>query len=687
MSVLKQQVSCLKGVGPKKQKYLEAAGIESLMDLLYYFPREYEDRTRSYPVAGLPHGERAGTRARVAGRASTKRIKKGYTITRIPISDGSGRGFAVWFNNPYTAKQLRENTLYDFYGRIDRRWGELQIQNPSVKAAGNTAEYRGGITPIYPRHGRLETRDFEKMISKALDIATGKVEDIFPEGFRRQYGLEEINLCLKNIHFPVNAESLEMARFRLAFEELFLLQLGLFIVKKQITGGRKGIMFAPVPEEERLVGLLPYTLTAAQVNAWNEVKRDMESGTVMNRLLQGDVGSGKTVIAALTLLKAAANGYQGALMVPTEILAEQHFKTISRMFSHFNTSVELLTGSCSAAQRSGIYHRIQNGQTDIVIGTHSLIQEGLGFSRLGVVITDEQHRFGVRQRSYLASKGGAPDVLVMTATPIPRSLALILYGDMDISVIDRMPPGRKRVETYVVGERARDRAYGFVLKQIKEGRQAYVVCPLIEESDSIDAVSAEEVYRDIIGKFFKGYRVALVHGRISGQDKERIMKDFRDGKIDILVSTTVIEVGVDVPNANIMVVENSERFGLAQLHQLRGRVGRGTHQSYCILLSGGGGKIARQRLRTMADCADGFIISERDLELRGPGDIFGIRQHGLPEIRIASLPRDMEILKIVQSAAQEAVNYPELFDDKKWNGLLERIDEFFGGRQITAGTI
>lgn len=688
MSVLEQQVHSLKGIGPKKQQYLRAAGIENIKDLLYYFPKEYQDRTNAYTIAQLPHGERAGVRAAVVGSAVTKRIRRGFTITRMPISDNTGGAVVVWFNNPYTAKQLRKGAVYDFYGRINKRWGEAQIQNPHIKKVKESGKvYQGSIVPVYPRCGKLDTGSFERMIKGALDAAFGKVKDIFPEGFRKAYQLEEINFCLKNIHFPTDESSLQRARYRLVFEELFLLQLGLFCVKKQITGRGEGIYFSPVVEEEKLLDLLPYRLTEAQQRAWNEIKADMESHGTMNRLLQGDVGSGKTVIAALALLKAAANGFQAALMVPTGILAEQHFKTLQGMLHCFGSNIKLLTGGCTAKQRSDIYKNIKNGDTDIIIGTHSLIQEGLEFYRLGLVITDEQHRFGVRQRASLASKGAHPDVLVMTATPIPRSLALILYGDMDLSIIDQMPPGRKSVETYVVSQDIRDRAYGFVLEQLEAGRQAYVVCPLIDESENIQAVSAMEVYEDMVNRFFKGYRVAVIHGRASNQEREQIMRDFRDGKIDLLVSTTVIEVGVDVPNANIMVVENSERFGLAQLHQLRGRVGRGEHQSYCILINGGRSNAAHRRLKTMVSCTDGFEISEEDLQLRGPGDIFGTRQHGLPELKLACLPRDAKVLKLAQSAAQRIIEDQQIFEGKGWESLRKRLRDFFGDKAIPFDTI
>ena len=688
MSLLERPVSSLKGVGVKKQEYLRAMGIETLGDLLYYFPREHEDRTCYYPIAGLPHGRRAGTRAVVSGIARTRRIRRGLTLTRMPVTDGTGRGYAVWFNNPYTARQLRVNGEYDFFGRIERRMGEVQIQNPRVERVKDGAGgYRGSIIPVYPKRGRLESVDFERMISKALEAVAGAVPEIFPAVFRKENRLEEINYCLKNIHFPEDLKSYKKARYRLVFEEFFLLQLGLLMIKKEMGDQREGIAFKEAPQERKFIDGLPFRLTGAQARSWSEIKGDMEKDRVMNRLLQGDVGSGKTVIAAAALLKAAVNGYQGALMVPTEILAEQHFLTLNDMLSGFDLRLELLSGSCTAGRRNEIYGRLLKGDIDIIVGTHSLIQEGLEFARLGLVITDEQHRFGVRQRAALVSKGANPDILVMTATPIPRSLALILYGDMDLSVIDEMPPGRKRVETYVISPKARDRAYGFVEKQLKEGRQAYVVCPLIEESEMVEAKSASEVYEELAGKYFKGYRVELLHGKVNGQAKEEAMMRFRNGEIDILVSTTVIEVGVNVPNANIMVVENAERFGLAQLHQLRGRVGRGENQSYCILINGSGSRTSYERMKVLANSNDGFYISEKDLQLRGPGDFFGTRQHGLPELAIARLPEDMKVLKLAQSAALFMAEDPDFPNDARWYGIKRRVAELFEREDTQSGVI
>lgn len=681
MDILNLPVSSIKGVGPKKEKLLKAIGINNIRDMLYYFPRDYEDRTRFYPIVLLPHGEKAGVRARVAGYPEEKKYNSLYII-KVPIEDSSGRGWAVWFNNPYIARALKRGREYDFFGKVDRRF-EIQIQNPEVKE--DTSWRR--IVPVYPRAGKLTTRDFEKFTAAAVKMAYGRLEDIIPGSVREGYNLEEINYSIKNIHFPGNLEVLQRARRRLVFEELFLLQLGLLTIKRNIESHANGIVFMETSEEERFISGLPFKLTGAQKRAYMEIKGDMESSKMMNRLLQGDVGSGKTVIAVMALLKAAANGYQGALMVPTEILAEQHFSTIRELLRDFDVKADLLVGSCPDKERERIYRDLEEGNTQIVVGTHALIQDNLQFKKLGLVITDEQHRFGVRQRAALFGKGINPDVLVMTATPIPRTLALVLYGDMDISIIDQMPPGRKKVETYAVDKSLRDRVYRFVLKQIAEGRQAYIVCPLIEESEQVDAVSATEMYDQLVKSYFKGHRVELIHGKMPGQKKDKIMRDFRDGKVDILVSTTVIEVGVNVPNANVMVIENAERYGLAQLHQLRGRVGRGQHQSYCILINESKSKIARERMKIMVTTSDGFKIAEKDLALRGPGDFFGTRQHGLPDLRLANFPGDMDILKDAQKLALSIIKEPELLDSDTWKPVLEKLELYFRENNLPHGLI
>ncbi|MBA1333802.1 MAG: ATP-dependent DNA helicase RecG [Firmicutes bacterium] len=688
MDGLKVPVSAVRGIGEKKQKLFEAAGIKSVEDLLHYFPRDYEDRTKIHCLKQLPSNEKVWIRAMVTGTASTRYIKRNFSVTKLQIEDTSGKGWAVWFNNPFTAKGLRRGVVYDFFGKAVVKFGETQVQNPNVcETAKQDDNYKKNIVPIYSKSGKLSTGDFERAIYNAMGIAEGKFDEIFPHRVREEYNLEEKNVAIRNIHFPADYKSIERSRHRLAFEELFLLQLSLFLIKSGYQREGAGIKLCASDKETEFLSRLPFTLTGAQLRVWHEIKGDMESNKSMNRLLQGDVGSGKTVLAALAMVKAAANGYQGALMVPTEILAEQHYITLNSMMKDHGIKVELLTGSCSAGEKREKYRKIQQGEVDIIIGTHALIQEKLEYRNLGIVVTDEQHRFGVRQRAALLNKGKNPEVLVMTATPIPRTLALILHGDMDISVIDQMPPGRKEVKTYVIEDSLRQRAYDFVAKQVKEGRQGYIVCPLIEDSESIEAASAAEIYDSLAAGHFKDLRVSLLHGKMSSNEKECIMKGFRDGKIDLLVSTTVIEVGVNVPNANIMLVENAERFGLAQLHQLRGRVGRGNYQSYCILINGNRGSTAVERMRILASSSDGFAISEKDLELRGPGDFLGTRQHGIPELKIAQLPRDINILKQVQRLAEEFMDEKAGFSDQERALVMEKSKLFLSENNFPGSTI
>jgi ATP-dependent DNA helicase RecG len=688
MNVSSMPVSLIPGIGPKKQQYLRSAGIDTIEDLIYYFPRDYEDRTDCYTMDRLPQGQRAGFRAMVAGKPVINRYRKNFSVIKVPIEDSSGRGWAVWFNNKYTAQRLKPGKYYDFFGKVERIYGEIQVQNPVVtEIKPGTGGYCGEIAPVYSKSGGMSPSDFKQAIKRALLMLDGQLEDVLPESIRKEYGLEPFEQCIKTVHCPKSFDSLHKARYRLAFEEFLVMQLGLLTIKKVFAGNRKGVAFPKTRLEDVLLDRLPFELTEAQSRAWEEISEDMKRDTAMNRLLQGDVGSGKTIVAVLSLVRAVGNGYQGALMAPTEILAEQHYLTINRTLQGLGIKTVLLSGSLSTGAKQDVYRQIEEGTADIVIGTHALIQQNVEYHKLGLVITDEQHRFGVRQRAALIGKGLCPDVLVMTATPIPRTLALILYGDMDISIIDRMPPGRKRVNTYVVDGKARDRAYGFVRDQLKKGRQAYVVCPLVEDSESVEAASALSVYHDIADRLFKGFRVGLIHGRLSGQQKESIMRDFRDKKLDMLVSTTVIEVGVNVPNANVMVVENAERFGLAQLHQLRGRVGRGQHQSYCILIHQNGNPISRQRMGIMVSTADGFEISEKDLMLRGPGDFFGIRQHGLPELKIASLPRDLEILKKAQQLAERVANIQDQKKDTEWAALIRKVNSFLDGNSFPRHTI
>jgi len=511
-----------------------------------------------------------------------------------------------------------------------------------------------------------------KIIRNALNSVSDKIADILPVSFRHQYGLAEAAFSYEQIHFPTSMENMEIARRRLVFEELLLLQLGLFSIKGS-NSGQNGIRFSPV-DVSPLLNALPFRLTPAQERVFEEIRADMESERRMNRLIQGDVGSGKTVLAALAMYIAASSGYQSAFMVPTEILAEQHYRTIAPLFEKLGFRVGLLTGGLRNREKEAIKKEAGEGRLDVLIGTHAVLEDSTMFGNLGLVITDEQHRFGVRQRAKLSRKGENPDLLVMTATPIPRTLALVLYGDLDVSIVDSLPPGRKPIKTYVVDESMRDRVYQFIRKNIAEGRQAYIVCPLVEESEELEVESATGLVEKIRDDALKGLRVGLIHGRMKSAEKDDIMRKFSKGELHVLVSTTVIEVGVNVPNANIMVIENAERFGLAQLHQLRGRVGRGPHQSYCILFNQSRSEISRQRMEIMAKSTDGFVIAEKDLELRGPGDVFGVRQHGLPEFRIANLYRDMAVLKDVQKAASEIISENLLEKDEAWRPLARRVE-------------
>jgi len=674
--LLKMDVQKVKGVGQARAKHLHKLGIYSVEDIITYYPRDYEDRSRLKKIGELEDGESCAFEGIIASRVTEHRFRKGLTMYKVLIKDETGAITATWFNQHYIAKVLRPGERYIFFGKISGKYRNLEVQNPVYeKLEDGRAKNVLKIVPVYPSTADLSQNTIRGVISKALELVDGKLTEFLPEKTLREYRLSEINYSVQQIHFPRSEEDFKNARYRLVFEELFILQLCLLSVKKAFENNNKGIEFSKVPEMEDFIKSLPFKLTDAQRKVFEEIERDMESSNVMNRLVQGDVGSGKTVVAAMALFKAVRNGYQGALMVPTAILAEQHYQLISSLMEPFGINTALLTGNQTKKQKNEILDGIRSGKIDILIGTHALIEDNIEFMKLGLVITDEQHRFGVRQRALLSKKGEAPDVIVMTATPIPRTLALILYGDLDISIIDELPPGRKPVKTYAVDESMRDRINGFIRKEVSEGRQVYIVCPLVEESSEIEAKSAVQHAKDIAEKDFRDLRVGLLHGKMKSKEKEEVMKKFVDGEIDILVSTTVIEVGVNVPNASIMVVENAERFGLDQLHQLRGRVGRGKHQSYCILYSDGKSHVCRERMKIMQKTNDGFLISEKDLELRGPGEFFGTRQHGIPELKIANLYKDIDILKKAQEAALKLISEDRNLEKEENYGLKLKMLE------------
>ena len=665
--ILKKSIQYIKGVGEKRARLFHRLGIYSVEDIITCFPRDFEDRDKQKRICELLDGEKAAFEGVVISQVTQRCIRPGLTIYKAQIADDTGTITGTWYNQSFIKRVLKEGEQYIFYGKIKKKFGYSEISSPICERA-DREQYKSlmKIMPVYPSTTGLSQNVFRSVMQNALDLTVGKLEEILPAWVRKEYCLSDINYAFSNIHFPKSETDLNNARYRLVFEELFILQLGLLQIKTSFSDGKEGIRFRGCSKEiSKLISGLGFELTGAQKKVWGEIKKNMEEPKIMNRLIQGDVGSGKTIIGVLALLKAVKSGYQGVMMAPTEILAKQHFESLTSLMARHGVCVDLLIGSQPAKNRKDVLLKIESGQVDVVVGTHALIQDNVKFYRLGLVITDEQHRFGVRQRAALSDKGKNPDVLVMTATPIPRTLALILYGDLDISIIDELPAGRKPIKTYAVDGSMRDRINEFIRKNVLEGRQIYIVCPLIEESDAIEAKSAQELAQKIAREDFKDLRVGLVHGKMSPGDKEDVMLDFAQGEIDILVSTTVIEVGIDIPNATVMVIENAERFGLAQLHQLRGRVGRAGHQSYCIMYNEGKSRLSKERMRVMEGSTDGFVISEKDLWLRGPGEFFGTRQHGLPDLKIANLYKDIDVLKKAQEAVEKLLKEMNFCTRKK----------------------
>lgn len=675
--LLKKPVQYLKGVGEARALLFHNLGIFTVGDVITHFPRDYEDRSRLKKLIQLEDGEQCGFEGTIISKVIESRPRKGLLISKLSIRDDTGLINATWFNQSYIKNVFNVGERYVFFGKVTKG-RTFEINNPVYeKIDDREMKNTCRIIPIYPATGNLTQNVIRSVIRSALEALAGELEDVLPQWVRSKYFLSEINYSTGNIHFPQSDEDFKNARYRLVFEELLLLQLGLFNIRNSMEKAVKGISFIAREDVEKFMHQLPFKLTNAQIKVFAEIEKDMESSRVMNRLVQGDVGSGKTIVAVMALVKAVKSGYQGTLMVPTEILAVQHYLSITELVGSCGIKVGILTGSQPQKKKSGILEEIKSGKIDIIIGTHALLEQNVVFARLGLVVTDEQHRFGVRQRAELSRKGDNPDILVMTATPIPRTLALILYGDLDISVIDELPPGRKRIDTYIVDGSMRERINNFIRKNVGEGRQVYIVCPLVEESDAVEAKAASELAARIAGQDFKDLNVGLIHGKMKPKDKEMIMEGFAEGKINILVSTTVIEVGVNVPNASLMVIENAERFGLAQLHQLRGRVGRGVHQSYCILYNESRNEVAVERMKVMEKTGDGFLISEKDLELRGPGEFFGTRQHGIPDLKIANLYRDLDILKKAQEAANEILDHDKMLEIPENRQLREKVRERF----------
>ena len=651
---LLDSVQCLKGVGAARAKQLHSLGIDTLYDLITYFPREYEDRSQMLPICELEVDMPACFRAMVVSHVRTDRVRQGLELTRVQVADGTARLNLVFFNQSYLKDFLEYGQEYYFYGKVSGDFGGYQMTNPVVERVTDSPTATRCIVPIYSLTAGLNNRLLSRTVAQGLAVCREAIPEVLPEAVRSQYGLMDCDTAYRTVHRPSDFEALEAARRRILFEEFFIYSLGLVKLRRH-TSAR----YRPPMEELDLtpfLSALPFSLTRAQSAVIREIAQELGGSHPMARLVQGDVGSGKTMVAAAAIYLTARNGGQCALMAPTQILAGQHFDALSRLFAPLGISCVLLTGGMKAAARREALEALATGKAQLAIGTHALISEPVSYQNLSLVIVDEQHRFGVSQRAELARKGICAHLLVMSATPIPRTLAMMLYGDLSVSVLDELPPGREPVDTFLVDERYRQRINAFLRKQVAAGHQCYIICPAVEESDSLK--SAQVWAQTLQTAVFPDLRIALLHGKMTGTEKEEIMGAFAQGQTDILVATTVVEVGMDVPNATVMVVENADRFGLSQLHQLRGRVGRGRDKSYCILISSAQSAETRRRLKTLCQTNDGFLIAKEDLRQRGPGDLFGSRQSGLPVFRSAGFVQEVETLQNARNAARDFADAP-----------------------------
>lgn len=673
----------LKGVGPGRAARLNKLNIFTVEDLLNHFPVRYEDRRTVKKINQLSDGEKCLLMIKIYGKGEKARIRKNMLVLKTAGMDDTGFITLTFFNQSFLADKLTEGEMCYVFGEVKAAYGKLEMVNPEIELCEKDWK-TGKILPIYSLTAGLSNNELTKLIKTALEAYYEKIQDVIPADIREEYKLASRKSALKNLHFPENGRKYSLGKKTMVYEKLLIMQLGLRALKNNLNRNTSGNEIKCTTLADRLIDAIPYRLTNAQLKVIDEIKRDMSMSRAMNRLVQGDVGSGKTVVAVYALLAAVESGYQAAMMAPTEILALQHFETIREYLSmaDINLNVVFLSGSTKSKEKKEILKDLKDGKTDIIVGTHSLIEENVEFKNIGLAITDEQHRFGVRQRGRLSGKGNSPDILVMTATPIPRTLALMLYGDLDISVIDEMPPGRQKVITDILKGNEKERAYEFIKKQADGGRQAYIVAPLVEESEKMALNSASEIFDELRNNYFSGYRLGLLHGKMNNVEKEEVINKFYEGKINVLVSTTVIEVGVNVPNASVMMVLNAERFGLAQLHQLRGRVGRGKFQSYCILINESRTKKAADRMSILKNTDNGFIIAEEDLKIRGPGEFFGTRQHGLSGYDIQNIVNDVEYVQDVQHISKKISEENPGFAGDDYINLKKAIINLFKDETI-----
>ncbi|MCD8221716.1 MAG: ATP-dependent DNA helicase RecG [Clostridiales bacterium] len=671
-----QPITSLKGIGDKTAALFAKLGVETVEDLLRDYPRTYDLYEETVPAGDLREGTVCAVSGRLVGKAGIRRYQHMQIITTT-LQEMTGKVQLVWFGVPYIVSALPAGRVLTARGRVVRKSGRFVMEQPELYEVEDYAQIAGTLTPVYSQTKGLGNKAIIRAVEQALHNR-GLEKEYLPESIRGRCELAEYNYAIEHIHFPATKKDLLFARKRLVFDEFFFFLLSVRRLKEKNENSRSRYRILPSEEADRLQAELPYELTGAQQKVWREIRTDLSGGRVMNRLIQGDVGSGKTMVAVLALLETVCSGYQGALMAPTEVLAKQHYITVTELFAkhQIGKKVVLVTGSMTAKEKRIAYEKIQSHEADIIIGTHALIQEKVQYDSLALVITDEQHRFGVGQREALGAKGEEPHVLVMSATPIPRTLAIILYGDLDISVIDEMPSHRLPVKNCVVDTGYRENAWRFIAGEVAKGRQAYVICPMVEESELIEAENVLDYTKLLRKKLPAGISVESLHGKMKPKDKNRVMERFASGEIQVLVSTTVVEVGVDVPNATVMMIENAERFGLAQLHQLRGRVGRGGYQSYCIMIDTGDNEETRARLEILNHSNDGFAIAAEDLKLRGPGDFFGLRQSGDMEFKLADIFSDAELLKLVSEEVNRLLDEDPGLEKEEHQALAARLKEY-----------